>query len=479
MITYGIMGGISKSIGLLLLPVLTHQFSAGEYGIIEIISTFSSLLGMFMTLSLNSAISRFWFESVEKKIESELISTILFFVTITGTLVLLFIWFTSDFFSKILLEESVYSTFIFLGGLAAFLSAMATFPQIVLRMQRKIVLYNTLSIIQTVIYVITALVLLFILEMGLVSVFIGMVVGYLVSFLFGLYTIKSNLMFTFSSIFLTESLKYSIPILPSLMVTWVNKQIDKVLLLFFLGLSVVGVFGAASKLALIVVLLTNIFRQAWSPFAMSMINDDPLKRNEFYRRILNYYTVIMLTIGLFIVTFAAELLMILVPPEYYYGYVILPWIIGAKIFHAAGNITNLGMLVSKKTFGNSIAAWIGASVNIVLSLILIPKFGIFGVAIGTFFAELIFASTLMYFSFKTAEVRFDIRNVSFMVLIYCITSILLLIIFELNLVFEQSLLIRSLILIIGATILLSIGLNRVDINLIKNFTLKKIGKGLF
>ena len=210
---------------------------------------------------------------------------------------------------------------------------------------------------------------------------------------------------------------------PSVFVTWLNNQADRFLLLFFLGLGAVGIFGASAKIVSIITLLVTIFRQAWSPLSIDALDKEESERNEFYSKGLNYYMLIMFSIAIVIVLLSKPLLNLLVPDEYHAGYIIIPWLLGAKILHGAASFTNLGTVISKKTSANSIAAWTGAILNVGFGLLLIPKYGISGAAIGSFVAEFVFFSILWFVTIRLTTVKFNVWVVGSTLLIYSSCSI--------------------------------------------------------
>lgn len=424
-IGYGLMHGISKSINLLLLPFLTRQFTTSEYGTIDIIVTLSSLLALFITVSLENTVMRFWNESKKVNKQSELFSGTLLLVFSLGIIVCSIVYIFSEFLSDLLLQDSTYWEYIFLGALSALFMAGNSVPLATLRMRRRIIAYNVINIIQSISYVGLAILLIIGYKFSVEGVFLAFVFSHFISFIIG---INFNSAFVTTNItwaYLKPSLKYSLPMFPAVFVTWLNNQADRFLLLYLLGLGAVGVFGASAKIAAIIAMLVTIFRRAWSPLAIDAIEDDEQSRNEFYKKTLNYYLVTMLSIGLVITLLSQQILNLLVPQEYHYGYVIIPWLIGAKILHGAASMTNLGTVISKKTIGNSIAAWSGAIVNVCLGLILIPIYGISGAAIGSFVAELIFMSILWYISLKLTSVRYNTSLILLMIIIYVILSIII------------------------------------------------------
>lgn len=409
LLLYGVMGGVSRSVHLLLLPILTRQFSPAEYGVIDIIAVWTSVFTLFIVLSLQSAVARFWTEAERENEYVDLVFGILVFVLFYGALVFLLAWSQSDYIAKWVLDDAEVGSYITLGTAAAFFTALAHIPLMVLRMQRRVAYYTLLTFVQTVLFATLALLLILQFDTGVEGVFVAQVIATATAFVVGMLSTAGCFKGRFTFDRLKSSLSFSVPMVPAVMVSKINSSLDRVLLLGFLGLGVVGIYSASARIAMVMNLLVSVFQQAWTPLAMKVIENES-ERAEFYRRGLNYYVGAMVVIGLVIGAFAKELVALLVPVEYQSGYVVIPWLVAATILHGTASFTNLGMAIKKKTFGNSKAAWSGAVVNIVLGVTLIPSIGIWGAAIGSLVGSLIFTTLLYRYSKAVVEIHFDVSK---------------------------------------------------------------------
>lgn len=428
-VLYGLMGGLSKSAGFILLPVLTRQFSPSDYGILEIVISLTSLLAIFMSLNLESAIARFWNDWTRDGRQHVQFSTISAIVVLFGVALVVLAWALSAPLARLLLGDPGLSSYVVIAAICAVLQAACVLPQMVLRMQRKIARYNVLAFLQTTLFVVVTLVLVLRFHAGVLGAIVAMTIAQAIACILGYIWLFVLWTHRLAPAGMRQSFDYSLPMLPAVVVTWVNKQVDRLLLLWLVGLGAVGIFGAAAKITLVVTALVAFFQQAWVPLALSMIDNKEI-RGDFYRRTLTYYLASLAIVSLVFATFSKELFQILAPSEYQAGYVVIPWLLGAQVLHGSASITNIGMLITKKTFGNSIAAWTGALLNIAFGLVLIPKFGIGGAAIGMFIAELVFTALLWRYSTRSGAIRFDTKAALGLLTIYVVTSVAMLCIFE-------------------------------------------------
>jgi O-antigen/teichoic acid export membrane protein len=255
-------------------------------------------------------------------------------------------------------------------------------------------------------------------------VFIGQLVAGAGAFVIALALTRRHLTARLSLPSLRQALGFSAPMLPGRLGGWLNAQTDRLLLLLFLGLPGVALFGVTARIASVVQFLLLVFRQGWQPYAMMLLDDSG--RNDVYCRMLNYYAALFASLGLALTAVSPELFALLVPEDYRGGYVVLPWLVGAAIFHHSASLTNLGVLVSARTGVVSVASAIGLIGNVVIASAMIPSFGIAGAAIGAFVSELAFTTILWRASVARSDVRFDIRVVLIVLATYVLGAIALL-----------------------------------------------------
>jgi O-antigen/teichoic acid export membrane protein len=410
--------------GLILLPILTRVFSVDEYGAVDIVATFVSLLAAFAQFALPSAIARYFGQAAGEEERRQLFTTVLAFVGLLGLSLALLLSAAAAPLAGLLLGDAVHADYIRLGCGVAWVQSLAAIPYMTLRMERRIVAFNLLQIFATTGYIILALYLVLARGSGVRGVFIGQLVAGTGAFIIALVLTRRHLTARLSASSLRKAVGFSGPMLPGRLGTWANEQTDRLLLLLFLGLPGVALFGVTARIASLVHFLLLVFRRGWQPYAMLLIDDSA--RGDVYRRMLNYYAAGFASLGLVLTAISPELFALLVPEDYRGGYVVLPWLVGAAIFHHSASITNLGVLVSARTGVISVASAVGLIGNVAIASAMIPTFGIAGAAIGAFVSELGFTAILWRASVARSDVRFDSRRVLLVLTIYVVGAISLL-----------------------------------------------------
>lgn len=457
---YGAMDLFPRAIGLLLLPFFTRVFSLDAYGAIDVIAIFTVLLATLTRLALPGALKRYFIESSAAGELDRLYSSLLACVAGFAGFVMASLWTFAPPIADLLLEEEASPTYIRLALLTAALTALSAVPQMVLRMQREITRFNLLNALQAAAFGGLAVFFVLELETGLVGVFAALALAEATRLLLGIFWTRDLLTADISLEIVRRSLRYSLPLLPGVLVGHVNRTADRVLLLFFLGIGGVSIFAASARIAFAVQVLAAVFRQAWSPHAMRLIDSPAAERNAFYQRTLGYFAATLSVFGLALTAVVPEILAVLVPPEYASGYRVIPWLIGGALLHASAEITNLGILISKRTATDSVAAWSGAAVNVLLTLVLIPRFGIAGAAIGTFVGEFVYTGALCYFTQRQSDLRFRVGAMLGIVTCYVAATLALLVLTAMVENPWASLAARAGVVAAAAAVILPLGLRR-------------------
>ncbi len=76
-----------------------------------------------------------------------------------------------------------------------------------------------------------------------------------------------------------EMLRYSIPLIPNSIFWWINNMASRYLIAYFLGTTENGLFAVAYKIPTVIVLMSNIFMDAWQ---MSAVSDVPKKTGAVF-----------------------------------------------------------------------------------------------------------------------------------------------------------------------------------------------------
>ena len=384
---YGISGTIVKSIGFFLLPVYTRIFSPADYGVIALISTLTGLLGMFVILGLDNSSARWFYDTDESQDRKFTISSWFWCQLSVSCIVALGLVLFSTHISALLFRSKEYAILI---CLAAITIPCRTFSKVLgnwLRYQRRAwttTAFSTASSLGTIGIIVLFVVIL---RWGL----LGIYSANLVAAIFIAITAISILRTWISPSYLSwarlkEMLAYGLPLVPAAIASWITISSDRFILQMFHDNSEVGLYSVAATLASGVVLITGAFQMAWGPFAYSIYREK--ESLDVYSEVLSLYAIIGCFLGTMVSLFAPVLLRLLTTQEYFQSASCIPFLVFSHILIGSTYIVGIGSGILKRSKPIAIGIFIGATINIILNFILIPRYGKVGAATATLLSYL-------------------------------------------------------------------------------------------
>ena len=171
-------------------------------------------------------------------------------------------------------------------------------------------------------------------------------------------------------------LSYSWPILVLGIAGILNQTADKILFPYIYkgndAHTQLGIYGAASKIAMIMAMITQAFRYAYEPFVFGKSKDKD--NRDTYAKAMKYFIIFTLLAFLLVVGYM-DILRHIIGRDYWSGLRVVPIVMAAEIM--MGIYFNLSFwykLIDKTIWG----AWfsgIGCAVLIAVNLIFVPRYG--------------------------------------------------------------------------------------------------------
>ncbi|MEG0367392.1 MAG: oligosaccharide flippase family protein [Coprobacillus sp.] len=278
----------SKLITFLLLPLYTHYLTTNEYGLVDMVTTTTSLLLPILSANIFEAVLRFALDKEEDK--QKVLSNSLF-VAVIGVILTLLTTFVLNYF---IVNKKILVYIIVILILQIYRSIFSQFARAI----NKVKLFAVDGIIMTFVTAIANIILLTIFHLGIDGYLISLVIANLISILFLMLVMRVWKFINFSKIdrgYSKEMLLYSVPMIPNSIMWWLISAANRYFILFFIGPSANGIFAAANKIPSIVNIFSTIFGQAWQMSAIEEGNNE--EKGKFYSNVFSFYSS-----GLFIVT---------------------------------------------------------------------------------------------------------------------------------------------------------------------------------
>lgn len=419
MILYGVLGVGSQLANILLLPLFTRLLSTEEYGTMDLVVVTIGLASPLMSLVLSSALFRYFYDCAETD-RKRLTSTLFWLVALFSLFLGLLLYLLTPEIVRLTLHDDLYVRYFRLGWTAAAFTALLTFLNETLRIERRILALGAVNLTLFVVQIGTGLLFVGHFRLGISGALSANVASSASALVLGLFLTRRWLTASFSYGYALKSLKYSLPMMPAILTNWVNQRSTRFIILFYLSLSAVGIYGVGSLLASLMSFVVTAFQNSWNAYIMSIFKEEPIE--VIHRRALISYLSGCFALGLVYLTLSKEICLFFLDPKYIQALPLLPWIMGGIILHGSGNITSFGIVMAEKTSRNSLAAWTGALLNIGLAFLLVPVIGLKGVAIGFFCAEGIFTILLTAYTYRLHSLRFDLKQVAVILGVYVLAA---------------------------------------------------------
>jgi O-antigen/teichoic acid export membrane protein len=198
---------------------------------------------------------------------------------------------------------------------------------------------------------------------------------------------------------------YSYPLLLAGLSGSINDALDKILLRRMIGeengLSVVGKYGAAYKIGVLMALFIQMFRFAAEPFFFERAKHENAK--ETYAFVMKYFIIIMLLIYLGINLYISGFQYI-VGANYREAIIVVPIISMAYLLYGIYINHSIWYKLNDLTIYAVYITLIGAAITVVINLALIPSFGYMASA----WAHIASYGSMLVMSFIFAEKHYKI-----------------------------------------------------------------------
>lgn len=421
---YGVSSIVGRFLNYLLVPIYASAMSAasGGYGVVTEVYAWVALMLVVLTYGMETGFFRF--ANKEDENPQTVYSTTLIAV---GTTSLLFILLCLTFLREIagLMGYSEHPWYI---GMMVIVVGMDAFQSILfayLRYKKRPIKFAALKLLFIVTNILLNLVYYVVLK--------GTDVFY--AFLFNL-VCTSVVMFgfipelrvhlVFDKALLKRMLIYSFPILILGIAGILNQVADKIIFRHVYPdpaeASVqLGIYGAASKIAMIMAMFTQAFRFAYEPFVFGKSKDKDSK--QMYAQAMKFFIIFTL-LAFLAVMFYLDLLKYILGRDYWPGLKVVPIVMAAEIFMGVYfNLSFWYKLIDETRWGAYFSA-VACTVVILMNVFLIPLYGYMACAWAGFTGYAV-AMLLSYFvGQRKYPIRYDLKSIGLYVLIAAVLYVI-------------------------------------------------------
>lgn len=415
---YGVSSIVGRFLNYLLVPVYTIALpaSSGGYGVVTNIYAWVALMLVLLTCGMETGFFRFANKGQDDPMR--VYSTTLLGVSI-GSVV--FVALGLLFLEPIAgwLEYGEHPWYIGMMMIVVAMDAIQSIPFAYLRYKKRPIKFAALKLL--FIFLNIALNLFYYVVLK------GNDVGY--AFLFNLVCTSVVMLcmipelrgFTYvlDRELLKRMLRYSLPLVILGVAGILNQVADKIIFPFVYpdeaeATVQLGIYGAASKIAMIMAMFTQAFRFAYEPFVFGKSKEKDSR--EMYAQAMKFFIIFTL-LAFLAVMFYLDILRHIIGRDYWDGLRVVPIVMAAEIF--MGIYFNLSFwykLIDETRWG-AYFSLTGCTILILMNIFLIPKYGYIACAWAGFTGYGV-AMLLSYFvGQKKYPIQYDLKAIGMYVLL--------------------------------------------------------------
>src|SRR5450755_124898 len=388
---YAIASVAPPLVALVLAPFLTRSLLPRDYGILTILTTFISLVAGITQLGLGSAFFRAYsYDYTSDRDHRNIISTTTTLLCLVSILMMVGIAIPEAFLARLFFGRPSLGSLVVVAAGVVFLQNLTVPGFAWLRAESRAFLYAILSIVNSLIALITSLILVGVLHLGIAGALIATGSGYAGVVICTIPIIVYRAGLRIRVDIARNLLTFGLPLVLNVVSYWVLQLSDRYLLNLFGSLEQTAryavVYALGSVLSVVVI---GPLTLAWPTTMFAIAKREDAAR--IFQLVFRWLGMLLLFAALGLSFVGTILLDWLFPIGYHSAAPIIPIIAESIVFYGIYYVFMVGANVKRKTWLAAVFTTIAAFVNIAMNLFLIPRYGAMGAAASTLIAYTVLA----------------------------------------------------------------------------------------
>jgi O-antigen/teichoic acid export membrane protein len=386
--SFAIYGGANfgiRALNFLLIVVYAHYLRPYDYGIIYMAEIIASFLIIFGGLSIDSALQRLYFQHNHdsEELGSYLATSIRFGLSWMAAFLALVLVAGGCLHSRLSAYTAVpFYPYIAMAICTATASQGVQYRLAIYQAARRPASYALLSFFFVALTASCCVYGVVISRGGALGMMKGKLVAATIAFLVAAWSMRALLTARFQWRFVRESLSFSLPLIPHVVMASGLVVADRFILEHYRDLSEVGIYSLAYTLGMVMFLVTQSLSQAWLPMFFQLAVNRK-ENHQVLGRICSGLVIGLISLACFGMLLAPSFVHVALDHRYRPAALIVPLVVMGYLFHALFSLFNLSILQAKRTAFVFVASVMAFVVNLVLNFAMIPRWGMYGAAWAT------------------------------------------------------------------------------------------------
>jgi O-antigen/teichoic acid export membrane protein len=392
---YGISGVAARFVSIFLVPIYTRIFTPHDYGVLSLVTTTMTLVSTLVVLALDASAHRWFWDTEQTEERKNTLASWAWCQIAVTTLFAALILATSNYLGRVIVGQSEAGLYFRISAMGLLFGVLNIVVTGWLRMQRRPWATTLFGLGTSLLNILLTVALVAFLHEGLKGVFLAQAISMAAGSAIAIALMRDWLnprWFRWAR--LKEMLRYALPLIPGYVAIWVLTLSDRYFVNFFASTSELGLYSVASSIASVLVLGISAFRQAWVPFAFSIHKEPEAK--QVYAHVFLAYLWVACAVSTGLQLLAPEAIRLLATPKYLGASSVVGLLALGNAISGLQYVAAIGPAIAKDSRPVGIAAMLGAALNILCNLALVPPMGKLGSAIATLLSQTAVAVYLFY-----------------------------------------------------------------------------------
>lgn len=433
---YGLSSIIGRFLNWCLVPLYVYIFPAEEYGIVSYLYSFTAVALVILNYGMETGFFRFANKSERP---DEVYSTSLISV---GTTSILFVVFASLFLPNIseTIRLSEHSLYVWLLIVIVAIDAFSNLPFAYLRFKKKAYRFAGIKMLNVALNILLNLFFLLLCpylsttlpsaidwfyeplggaNFGIGWIFISNFISSVIVLLMLLPELTGR-KYRFNPQLWKQMLSYSWPLLILGVAGIMSQNMGQMIIPFLFenqteAQSMVGIYGANIKIAIVMVMFTQAFRYAYEPFIFAQAKNKGEEQTKAYADAMKFFIIFGLLIFLGVMFFM-PILKYFISESYWSGLQIVPIMMIAELFFGIFFNLSLWYKLTDKTEWGMYFSLFGFALMFGLNVWLVPMIGYPNGYVGSAWAAFISYFAMMILSYiigrKYYPIAYDTKRIA-------------------------------------------------------------------
>lgn len=398
---YAIGDIIPKLFGFITFPILTKSLDPDEYGILNYINSIDVFIVAAGLLCLNTYYLVYYYKVGDEKEQRKLLGNLSTFIIVNYLLLSAIIFVFGPKLFKLIGSNVDFYPYIAIGIITAFFSILTTLPSALYRVRENPAPLTILNVIRGFVVMGFTIISVYLFKPSAVNVLWARFAATAIFGVIFFVITMQNADFIVNIPQLKHALKFSLPLVPATLATYLYSMFDKIFIDKYLTLSDLGVYSTAMTLAFMLNIVSYGAYKAFEPHFFKTYGSSGF--DQSFAKVRNLLLFVVLIGGLFISGFSAEFLKVFTSEKYETANLYVPVLTLGAIASAMALMYSTIVTAREKTKISAAITIIGALSAIVMDVIFLRIGGIWAAAFISMFSYVFLCYGNMLFSHVKVE----------------------------------------------------------------------------